>query len=464
MTTEQLGQPIVRSGWTRPIRVLTMCALSALALLLVRSANWFNLATVSPGISPDETQLSAYVALAATIGALVVWHLFPARSWPWLLLGGAAVAAVDALLRVAPELYQDWMEDVYYILVSCAPALTMIGFLGAATRIWHAGQKAFAAAMTGSAIVIQLVGPVVFRSLVMDSPEVYRWTTFCLVLLAFAGAIIAVVVASAARVPAVQQRPAWRVTLLAGLGSAAPLVILYWQPAETEEAAAVGDYLLYLGLTFYAIGLVAGALSGMRALAAGLATGLIIGGFGMLIQPAAVVLYDLPTLAVILSLGAVIAGFAGAMTRARLRIAIGGLGLVSLGLLVMFLLFISDSPLASYDTFTRVLTPILLVIGVIAGTSAIGSIGEVLAEHAEAPAVLAGISVPFSLGTVGILGFIAANPPEGKAPLASMLPSVLVALVLAAALVNLLANRRRATREPLEPVDVTGSSVPPTTR
>lgn len=400
-----------------------LLAATALGLLFARSATWFNLATVSPDVAPERTLTTSYVALAATVVALLVWHRWPARSWPWLLLAGAVCALPDAVLWVAPATFVPSLVAVYGVLSLCAPTIAMIGTLGAATQLWHAGRRPAAAVLTGTAILVQVVGPTAVGALFAIGPRAYGWTSLVLVAVALAGAVAAI-----ARVAPVEQpSPTLRVTLLGALGTATPLLLFHWRPG-----ADTAGYLRTVGLVLLVVGLAAGAAAGARALRAAAGVGLLVGALSTLVLQATQ--HDLGALTTVLAAAAVAAG--GWATRDHPRIAATGLPILAAGLLATYVLYVVVGALTTADLFATVLAPALAALGVVAGTAAIGTTADTLAPHAEPPPVLAGIAIPLTLGTVALIGSLAASPPLGRIALAGILPGALIAVVAATALLR----------------------------
>lgn len=410
---------------TAPVGLL---AGSALGLLFARSATWFNLA-VSPDAAPTRGYPTLYLALAGTLAALLVWHRWPGR-WPWLLLAGAVCAVPDAVLWVAPGTYVPSLASVYVVLSMCAPTVTMIGALGAATQLWHADRRPAAAALTGAVIVVQVVGPAAVAALFAVGAATYGWTSLVLVAVALAGAVTAIV-----RAPAVTQpSPPWRVTLLGALGAATPLLLFHWRPG-TDPAG----YLRLLGLVLLAVGVAAGIAAGRRVLRVAAGVGLLVGALSVLVPHAT--RYDLGGLTTVLA--AAVLAAAVWTARARPWLAWPGLRVLAAGLAVTFLLYVVLGALTTTDLFAVALAPALAAVGVIAATAAIGTTADTLAPHAEPPAVLAGVAIPLTLGTVALIGALAASPPLGRVALAGLVPGTFLAVVAAIALL-----RPRDAREP----------------
>jgi hypothetical protein len=152
---------------------------------------------------------------------------------------------------------------------------------------------------------------------------------------------------------------------------------------------------------------------------------------------------QLATVTVIAAVGSMVLGCVVALSRWRAQFGTGGIATVALGLIVLAVLFASDEPYASYATFSRVLTPVLLVIGIAAAVAALSSIGSTLAERSETPAVLAGLTTASSLGTIAVIAHFSLHKPAGKASLAGLLPPAAGAMFVAAALIGIIAARAR---------------------
>jgi hypothetical protein len=376
-----------------------------------------------------------------------VWHLFPRRSWPWLLLAGAASVAPLVVLRLVPDLYGGWMTEPLVVLTTSAPSLTLVGILGGATVVWQAGRHGAGAALIGTALVIQLIGPLVMASVpaigsvLFLSTAFFQWLSTVLVVVAMAGAIGAVVASRTGR-PAVVGPSSWRVTIAGALVAASPVVLLWWRPEATgsleDRAAAATDYLLYLGLGFLAGGLVAGAFAGTHALLASATAGLLLGSFGMLIVPSARVLQEITVITTIAALASMIIGYLVALSRWRERIAVTGLTLVVLGLLLLYVVFNRDDPPNDDSAVTRILTPTLMVIGIIAAVAAIAAAGSAPADRGDAPAVLAGLTNAFSLATICLIANISiTTAPEDRAPIVGLLPPVIGGAFIAVLLITM---------------------------
>lgn len=432
---------------------LIYCAAASLGVLFVKGNTV--LATASPetrSVYPADVPTIAYVALAVPALALIAWQLAPRRSWPWLLLAGAIGAAPNAVLRAEPDLYGDWMRQPLVLLTTIGSAATLVGLLGAASWLWRSGRPGAGGALTGTALMIQLVGPIISLTVGFHDPQVVRWLDVVLPGVALLGSLAAVVLAGPVldKETEPQQRPGWRVTIVGGLAAAAPLVYYVWTPDITSDRTfedvtdSLADYYLYIGLTFFAIGIVLGLLTSRPILGTAAATGLLLGALGMMVVPSVEVLVDYVALTVVCAVGSVIVGFVLALSRWRTQVSIAGLGIVTVGVVVLAVLFNSNKSYDSYDSFSRGLTPALVVVGIIATISALASVGSTVAEDSSAPAAMAGLATAFSLGTIAIIARFWVDHPEDKAPIAGVLPPAAVALLVAVALIGILAAVARA--------------------
>lgn len=446
---------------TAPTRLVAWCAAASLGLLFLKSNSQLSLALLSfrRAPTPVSTNIAGYLPLAAPLLALTFWQLFPRQSWPRLLAAGALCAVPLTLIQLVPALYGQWMATPVAVLTSCAPVFTLVGVLGATTLVWQAGLRAVGAALAGTALVAQLLGPVIITTIAGMTGLFFQATELVVIgLVLEIVALVGAVIAMLARQPAgPAPRPTWRLTLAAGMVSFAPaLVFLIAYPNLTDVAtvgggrnsAALLDFYLYSGLLLLTAGVVAGAIAGTRALVGAAATGLALGGFGTLITPSAEVLVEMPVLAVVAAVASMLAGMTAALHRERGRIGIVGLSVVALGLLALAALFNSDQEFSSYETVIFVATPVLLIVGIVAAVTAFATVGDAHAATSETPAVLGVLASPFALGTIAVIGYFTANTPDDKAPIAGLLPPAGGALFIAAALFGLIAARSRSVATP----------------
>lgn len=402
--------------------------------------------------APDLTSLSAF---AVAVVALVAWRASPRHAGPWLLLFGALAALPWAVIGVSSAPVE--VGVVVQFLTLTAPALTTIGIFGVAGWWRPGGKLGVGAALVGLTATAPLLGGVVLISAggyaFFAGSSVIRVIALVCCVLAIVGSAGVLFLARTTQVPS-PPRPSWRPTIAAALAVCSPLLVYLWlpdttstQPWDNSYADSIGDLTLRIGLTLLAAGLVLGAVAGPRLLLAALGTGLLLGPFGMLVEPSVEVLTEMAGLAVFAALGSAAVGFGAALSRWRLQIGVAGLGILGIGLIVVYVLFNSDSPLDSYDGFTRALTPVLLVIGVIGGIAALASIGSVVAAELETPAVFVGLAVPFQLGSIAIVAYCTVHTPAGKAPLVGLLPPIFVGVLVSAVLVAALVGMTRRGAE-----------------
>lgn len=438
--------------------LVTVVAAAGLGLLLVASSAGLG---ASPLLHGDAMgNVVVITPVAATILALVAWHVTPSRSWAWLLLVGALCALPEPVLQLAPDLLpgEEWMEEVLAVSLA-GPPVAVVGLLGAATHVWRSGQRAVASGLVGGALVIQLVEPMVsatIRSADRVSSGGYEQEILPNLTLGLAGlAVVAAVVGIAAARPPRLDPPALRVTAGAALASLAPLLLLGWESIRTAlNARDGGDELLYLGLVFLAVGVVAGAVAGGAALLGAVCAGLLLGVFGVLVVDVMTVQRDLPLVAIVLTLGAVALGFAAAMSRLRLRFGVGGLLVVAAGLTVLFVLFNGDSPEGTTDAASVVIEPVLILAAGVGMGAAVATVGAELADRAATPAVLVGLTTPFAFGTMTVVMHVVVRGMVGNGSRGEMSETPLLVVVagLCVAVIALLgisgAFGRRPGREP----------------
>lgn len=224
------------------------------------------------------------------------------------------------------------------------------------------------------------------------------------------------------------------------MASLTPLLLLAWPAVRTSlNVGDVGDTLLQVGLVLLAAGLVVGAAAGGAALLGALATGVVVGVFGLLATAELVVQRDLPVLAVVVALAAVPIGFLAAMSPLRLRFGVGGLLVVAAGLAVLFLVLSAESPLGTDDAVVRVIEPVLVLAAGVGVTAGIATAGARLAERATAPAVLAGLATPFALGTLSVMAHVVVSgtAADGDLPETPLLLAVAGLCVAAVALMGI---------------------------
>ncbi|HVX44359.1 MAG TPA: hypothetical protein VHC49_10755 [Mycobacteriales bacterium] len=446
---------------TPPVRpVLIWCTLASLGVLFLKQDIILSTISARSALSYQFIHVTwiSYVALVLPAAGLIAWQLNSRQSWPWLLVIGAAAAMPGAVLHLDPGLGRSWMSEPLIACAAISSTATLIGLLSAANWMWHHGAQAEGNALTGTALVIQVVGPVVLLTLWGAHADIMRWLNIVLPALALAGSA-AVPVLTRATTGARPAGPSWPVTATGGLAATAPLLFYVWQPDLSTPPRTLGDvgavadrvadYYLYVGLTFFAVGLVLGLLLGRRILLAAAASGILMAALGMLIVPAVEVLIDYVLLTVVAAAFSVIIGFVLARTRWRAQIGMTGLGVIGIGLVVLAVLFNSDRSFDSYYSFTEGLTPPLVIIGIIAAITALAAVGSAVAEDGAAPAALAGLATPFTLGTIAIIVRFEVDVAPDKAPLAGVLPPAAAAFFLVVILIAGLVGPRRSSQAPL---------------
>ncbi len=112
-------------------------------------------------------------------------------------------------------------------------------------------------------------------------------------------------------------------------------------------------------------------------------------------------------------------------------------------------MFDSDDAV-SYLDFTRAATPVLLVIGILAAVAAIAIIGARHAPNSQPPAVLAGLTTPFTLGTLSIILHFQIHHPAHRAPMVGILPPAFGAIMLATTALGVLAAQARGRSDARE--------------
>jgi hypothetical protein len=406
----------------------------------------FNSLPVSPSLR------TVYIlSLAAPVLALVVWHLFPRRSWGALLMTGAMFAVPGTIVGLAQGSFSGWPVSV---LTVSAPVFTLVGALGAATLIWQAGRPALGATLAGAAVVLQVVGPVVVIS-IGDFTSLRRFPTTTLLvvtvvlqILALAAGAVAVI-ATILRSGEPAARPRLRVTLAAGLAAFAPLLTFAIQENRGEEyttisgfslADLIGNRFLYLGLVFLAAGVIAGAIAGTHALVAAAAAGLMLGAFGVLFTPFIAAILNQPTLTVVAALGSLVVGVGVGLSRWRAQIGKIGLAVVTFGLVVLSFLLDGDR---TYEGGAQVAVATLLVLGVIAGAAAFSAMGAANAATSETPAVLATLPTAFALGVIALTNHFMVHTSSVTPTVGPLVPAA-GALLVATLLVALIAATGRA--------------------
>ncbi|MGC7102133.1 hypothetical protein ACPZ19_46320 [Amycolatopsis lurida] len=386
---------------TRSTTLLGACATACLGLVFLNggtlTATFERARSATPLLfAPGPAD---FASLAVPAIALLLWRKAPGRSWPLLLLAGAVCAIPLPLF---------WLgigrtAGVLSVLALASTPLLTIGILGAAMALWHDGHARTGVAIAGAAMVGQLVGaPVRSGLMTIGYPDAWiGGPIIYLVVIGVAGvAAAAAIQRGAPPIPV----PDLRITLIAGLAAATPLIGLLWRPGPPVRGQPPeATHSLHLGLVFLAIGLITAEFFGLHGFLCATTAALILGAFATLLGnvPRGEDLAWVVTGAAVLS---TVAGYFVAFSRLRVWLAVGGIGPVVAGLALIYALLLTDGP-ADYNDFFDVLSVALLLIGTTAAAGAFGFLAETLAAHSLAPAVLAGPVVPLGLGVVHLFAY-----------------------------------------------------------
>lgn len=424
--------------------LLVLCAATGLAALAALHLSVFGVLQARLHV-PEQDGWTGYVPLAVAALALVYWRLAPRQAWFVLLLAGALAAIPVPLLVIAPDLFTEWMAEPYLVLFGACRPLLLVGTLALATWVWRTGRRDAGAVLIGAAVAVPvlagLVGAILFTNVDRIVLAVIGLVLagVCLVVTIVAGAS-----GGPARTDEAEPRPTWAATIGGAVGAVAPLLFQAWPASMNPSAdsyAAFGEHMLVVGLIVLAAGVIGGIAAGPRVLTVGLAIGSLLGAVAALVGSAAAGVLDLPTAlpvtVVVLSLAA---GIAVGVLRARLVVGLGGLGLLVIGLLVLYLVFLADDPIFDNDVM-NVLTPILLVVGIVSIIAVLAANGAVLAPFGEAPAAVAGVGAAVAAGLSGVITYFAYNPLADTAEIFAGYPPVIVLIVFAAAL-TIVAHQR----------------------
>lgn len=363
--------------------ILVGCVAASLGLLLLKPLDPNQMSMIRGGLVGPT---SPYPAAAAAALGLLAWRLAPRHAWAWLLVAGAVCTVPTAAMTVDPNLLTTSNHELLTALVDGGTVFTLIGILDAATLVWHAGRRAAGAALTGAAMGLRLVGST--AELHAESILDEDLHTTMTVALAAVGLVAAAVAVFVRQLPECAP-PRWRVTLAGAVLAAAPVIHYLWDPISTTGRPS--DYFLWLTLILATLGLVAGAAGGVAILLASIATGLMLGIFGMLLVLSSAVVPSQGLLASLL-VGGCGAGYLLALSRLRTTFGVGGLVVVAIGLVSLF----PRSSGTAGASLLDVLAPVLVAVAVISVVVATASMGDALAERSESPAVFAGLAVPFT--------------------------------------------------------------------
>ncbi len=429
----------VRAAPRSPVPLV--CALVGLAAI---AAAQFNLLGQIWFVGVVEHAAAVYAAVAVLVVALLAWHLWPRRSWSVLLIAGSVCALPTPVLWLTKDAFADWMLTPYLVVSSSAVPLLLVGTLGAATATWRTGRRGAGAALLGATLAIRPLTSFSVAGLMMEGSELIPVTTLVTLVATIVSAVVAIVAGPAPIEP--EPRPEWQVTIGGAVAGVAPAIVFHLWPApepnagDTEAFSVAGLHYLVVGLVVLAIGVLAGAAAGPRVFISGVAAGLLLGALSGLVWPAAADMYDMPTgMPALLALAALVAAVLLALWRARLVVGAAGLGVLIAGLLVLWSSLRADDPFLGPEV-TDVLTPVLLVVAVIAATSTLASLGAGLASPGEAPAVFAGVTAAVAVGISAAINYFAFDSSDDvPEPTGIYLP---VAVVLAVAIaLTVLAHR-----------------------
>lgn len=447
-----MGLQDITTPTRQSVPLVAGCAAASLGMMFVHTGALLGGLTPFNSFPVSSSLRTVFVlSLVAPVLALVIWHLFPRRSWAALLMTGALFSVPGTIAGITPGSFGGLPVSV---LTVSALVFTLVGVLGAATLIWQAGRPALGAALSGAAVVLQVVGPVVvisiggFTSLRRFPTTTLLVVTVVLQTLALAAGAAAVI-ATILRAGEAAARPRPRVTLAAALAAFAPLLTFAIQQDRSETytdiaedlrlADLVGNHFLYLGLAFLAAGVVAGAIAGPHALVAAAAAGLTLGAFAVLFTPFIAAVLNEPTLTVAAALGSLVVGVAAGWSRWRAQIGMIGLAVVTVSLVILS--FDGDR---TYVTGAQFATAALLVLGVIAGAASFSAIGAAHAATSETPAVLTTLPTAFALGVIALTNHTMAHTSDTESVSQGLLLPPAGALLVATLLVAFIASTGRA--------------------
>ncbi len=430
---------MINTGTRSPVLLVVSAAVGLGALAM---AQFNNIGPLMLGRFEDDVLV--YSPFAAVVLALLAWHLSPRWSWVVLVVLGALCTVPTAVLLMPEgDAIPSWAETPYLVVSSVASPLLLVGLLGAATVAWRTGRRDGGAALIGATVAMPALASLIVATLVFG---VGTFVPVIGLVLIAATIILAIAAAVTGPRPAQPQaQPSWRVTVAGAVAGVAPLVYHFWRGPDAYRPAGdagayyeqAGQHLLAVGLIVLGVALLAGLLTGARVLVAAVAAGLLLAAVADLGGPAAINLRDLPVgIPAMVAIVAVAAGAGIALLRARVLFGVVGLGVVIVGLAVVWLAL-------SVDSSTRTLTLILLAIAAIAAIPLLTSLGSVVTSAGEAPATFAGIVAGVVAGVSGILGYFEFTGYGDESTAASTVVPVMVSLGCAAGLAVLAHYRWR---------------------
>jgi hypothetical protein len=425
--------PSAPSGPDRRLVIaVTVCA--ALGLGVPFSSSFLQLRMVVGGAAASETwmdHLWVYSIATALILSLLVLRRFPVRGWPWLLTAGSVLTLPLPLSIVDNEMFRDAPPWVITIPMSVGNTVAVFGLLGAAA--WITRQSAgMGTALAATSITVPVVGALtLFLSLFGLSRGEGGWVYITLAVLALAGSISALVVSSFL-VEAEPVRPNWRLTAC-GAFVALPPVIVFW----INDGDADRGFLLVIGLIMVVPALLAALVAGWRVMLAALLIGLISvtaiqsSLYGFAFRAIGVSYWILLPLILV----ALAAGWLLAISRLRAWIGIAGLTICAFALLTTASssdLFNTPRPSGS----NTALAVAVIMIGIVAVSSAIAFVIGTLVEPQELPATFGAFGLAIQAGASSILAYVtrpeAFSASQGRTTTTHGITLLLIAIGLTA--------------------------------
>jgi hypothetical protein len=395
----------------------------------------------------DRAEWVAYVQAAVLVLALVAWHFAP-RSWGVLMTFGVLCAVPAHVLMLWPKALGEWVRVPYLAINAASAPLLLVGLLGVATAVWRVGRHSAGAVLFG----VTLLVPPIARLVVPTSVRDFEAAGLSVTGLVVAGVAVMVTIAAAVTAPRPvepEPGPTWQVTVAGAVAGATPVAYLLWplpDPNATRDLTGYLTYFLIVGLVLLGVGLLAGVLAGLRVLVAGAAAGLLLGAVSALTTGVAtyIRIWDMGgVLATAAGVVVLVAGAAAAWPRARAVLGIAGLGVVILGLTVLWLMFSSEMPLSAVDT-VRLVMATLMGVTVISAVAVSASLGTVVAEAGEAPAAFAGVAAAITGGAGAISVYFLYDEMIGESVRRQWLPDNLYpsafVLLIGAAVLTVVAH------------------------
>lgn len=477
------------SGRTRRTGLLAWGAAASVGLMVTSASQVYALASRAGHATFVNPSAWMYAAYLVPVVALLLWRARPDRSWAWLLAAGALCALPGVLLGLAPTVsdgwlayldwlvYSDWGQALLSVIARCSQVCTFVGLLGAGGALWRAGSRGAGSALAGVTVAMQVAGTLLYFYVsrldgsAMD--VLWGWLRLVLVSLALAG--VAVAWRAAASLPVTPpRRPGWPVTIGAAVAAVSPLLLLAWPSGLPSlgrgesplpgvpyglPGESPGNHLLYVGLAFLVIGVVAGAVGGARVLLAAAPAGVLLGTVSMSVVTTRTGSGFVPIAIAVLVVG-VAAGVVLSWHRWRALASAAGLGLVGLGY-VLLLILGTDDDVELAGTLGGTISGVLIVLACVGGCATWATVSSAVSERAEEPLVLAGMVTPFTLGTIALIGQCYVHPPDSHdgAVVARLLPGIAGVVVVLVLLAILLALVRGASGHTEARADEQGSVI-----